>query len=102
MSVTASPKPGRSEGTIDWAEIERWDRAYYLHNVQAQSEYVFTGVERTDGNYIYLADGTRLLDFQSQLVSDSMGHRHPGAHGEIKAAMERYGPAARRPEAPER
>ena len=24
---------------IDWAQIERWDRAYYLHNVQAQSEY---------------------------------------------------------------
>jgi taurine--2-oxoglutarate transaminase len=91
MNLTASPKPSRSGGTIDWAEIERWDRAYYLHNVQAQSEYIFTGVERTDGNYIYLADGTRLLDFQSQLVSDSMGHRHPGTHGEIKTAMERYG-----------
>ena len=91
MSPTASPERGKSAPAIDWAEIERWDRAYYLHNVQAQSEYAFTGVERTDGNYIYLADGKRLLDFQSQLVSDSMGHRHPGAHGEIKAAMERYG-----------
>ncbi len=91
MSSTASPKRGGSTPAIDWAEIERWDRAYYLHNVQAQSEYVFTGVERTDGNYIYLADGTRLLDFQSQLVSDSMGHRHPAVHGEIKTAMERYG-----------
>ena len=76
---------------IDWGEIERWDRAYYLHNVQAQSEYAFTGVERADGNYLVLASGARLLDFQSQLISDSMGHRHPRVHAEIARAMERYG-----------
>lgn len=76
---------------IDWAQIERWDRAYYLHNVQAQSEYAFTGVERTDGNYLVLAGGHRLLDFQSQLISDSLGHRHPRVHAEIARAMGRYG-----------
>ena len=76
---------------IDWGEIERWDRSYYLHNVQAQSEYAFTGVERADGNYLVLAGGARLLDFQSQLISDSMGHRHPRVHAEIARAMERYG-----------
>lgn len=81
----------RRNTPIDWKEIERWDRAYYLHNVQAQSEYVFTGVERVDGNEIVLADGSHLLDFQSQLVSDSLGHRHPRIHGEIQRAMERYG-----------
>lgn len=75
----------------DWQAIERWDRDYYLHNVQAQAEYSFTAVDRADGNYIQLADGTRLLDFQSQLVSDSMGHRHSGARDELALAMERYG-----------
>lgn len=80
-----------TETPINWAQIERWDRSYYLHNVQAQSEYAFTGVERTDGNYLVLADGSRLLDFQSQLISDSLGHRHPRVHGEIAKAMERYG-----------
>ena len=80
-----------TNNTIDWGEIERWDRSYYLHNVQAQGEYAFTGVERADGNYLVLADGTRLLDFQSQLISDSMGHRHPRVHAEIARAMERYG-----------
>lgn len=75
----------------DWAEIERWDRAYYLHNVQAQAEYQFLAVDRADGNYIQLADGTRLLDFQSQLVSDSMGHRHPAAVDAVTRAMQRYG-----------
>ena len=76
---------------IDWNEIEKWDRNYYLHNTQAQSEYIFLGVEAVDGNYLYFSDGTRLLDFQSQLVSDNMGHRHPRVHKEIKLAMERYG-----------
>lgn len=76
---------------INWKEIEKWDRNYYLHNTQAQSEYIFLGVEAVDGNYLYFSDGTRLLDFQSQLVSDNMGHRHPRVHKEIKLAMERYG-----------
>ena len=75
----------------DWSEIEEWDRSYYLHNTQAKSEHVFTAVDRQDGNHITLADGTRLLDFQSQLISDSLGHRHPGVYDEIRRAMDRYG-----------
>jgi taurine--2-oxoglutarate transaminase len=81
----------QAPAALDWSRLERWDRAYYLHNVQAQADYVFTAVERTEGNNLVLADGTRLLDFQSQLISDSMGHRHPRVHAEIKRAMERYG-----------
>lgn len=79
------------ENVIDWARIESWDRNYYLHNTMASSEYSFTAVERVDGNYLTLANGSRLLDFQSQLVSDSLGHRHPAPHDEIQKAMSRYG-----------
>ncbi len=75
----------------DWAEIERWDRRYYLHNVQGRADYAFNAVASMDGNWFTMADGRRLLDFQSQLISDSMGHRHQGAHGELRKAMERYG-----------
>ncbi len=75
----------------DWDAVERWDRAYYLHAVQAQAEFSYIPIERTDGNYLVMPDGTRLLDFQSQLISDSMGHRHPRVHAEIARAMERYG-----------
>jgi taurine--2-oxoglutarate transaminase len=75
----------------DWKQLERWDRAYYLHSTQAAAEHVFTAVDSMDGNYLTLSDGTRLLDFQSQLISDSMGHRHPAIHGELTRAMERYG-----------
>lgn len=89
--MNISHEPSTTGARIDWEAVERWDRSYYLHNVQAQEEYAFVGVERADGNYLTLADGTRLLDFQSQLVSDSMGHRHPRVHAEIQRAMERYG-----------
>ncbi|MDE0801165.1 MAG: aspartate aminotransferase family protein [Rhodospirillaceae bacterium] len=75
----------------DWSQIEGWDRNYYLHNTQAKSEHQFAAVDRQDGNYIFLADGTRLLDFQSQLISDSLGHRNPGIYDEIRRAMDRYG-----------
>ena len=93
MSATRSSRaPGAdSAGEIDWAAIEQWDRFYYLHAVQAQDELAYVGVERTDGNYLVLSDGTRLLDFQSQLISDSLGHRHPNVHAEIARAMERFG-----------
>ena len=92
MSETRAERGGEGvSDAIDWAAAERWDRAYYLHAVQAQAEHAYIPVERTDGNYLTLADGTRLLDFQSQLVSDSMGHRHPRIHAEIERAMERYG-----------
>lgn len=75
----------------DWSQIEEWDRSFYLHNTQAKAEHQFTPVDRQDGNYIVLADGTRLLDFQSQLISDSLGHRHPGIYDEIRRALDRYG-----------
>lgn len=75
----------------DWQTIETWDRAYYLHSVQAQGEYSFTAVTRQDGHYLELANGGRLLDFQSQLISASLGHRHPAVYDEIRRAMDRYG-----------
>lgn len=74
-----------------WDRIAAWDQAYYLHNTMAAREYAFTGVASQDGNYITLSDGTRLLDFQSQLISDSMGHRHPAIYAELESAMQRYG-----------
>ena len=38
-----------------------------------------------------MADGTRLLDFQSQLISDNMGHRHPRVVAGLQQALDRYG-----------
>ena len=77
--------------TIDWEQIEQWDRKYYVHNIFGAHEFPFTAIERVSGNYLHLANGARLLDFQSQLISDSLGHRHPAPHDAIKSAMDRYG-----------
>ena len=52
---------------IDWGTIENWDRRYYLHNTTSGRELNYAAVQRVDGNYIHLADGSKLLDFQSQL-----------------------------------
>ena len=76
---------------VDWEQMEAWDRAYYLHNVQGAEEHVWNGVAYQEGNYLYMVDGTRLLDCQSQLISDNMGHRHPRVVAGLQEALERYG-----------
>jgi taurine--2-oxoglutarate transaminase len=88
MTDTGEVNPLREP---DWQQLEHWDRAYYLHNVQSQGYVPWLAVERQAGNYLHLADGSTLLDFQSQLISDSLGHCNPGIYREITRAMERYG-----------
>ena len=93
QTITASEtQPGAAAAAaVDWELMERWDRRYYLHNVQGQDEHQWNGVAYQDGNYLYMVDGTRLLDCQSQLISDNMGHRHPRVVEALRAAMDRYG-----------
>jgi taurine---2-oxoglutarate transaminase len=76
---------------VDWELMEQWDRSYYLHNVQAQDEHQWNGVAYQEGNYLHMVDGTRLLDCQSQLISDNMGHRHPRVVEALRNALDRYG-----------
>jgi taurine--2-oxoglutarate transaminase len=76
---------------VDWAQMEAWDRAYYLHNVQGAEEHVWNGVAYQEGNYLTMVDGSRLLDCQSQLISDNMGHRHPRVVEGLRQALDRYG-----------
>ena len=89
-SDTTSPGAAAA-ARVDWQQMEVWDRAYYLHNVQGSEEHVWNGVAYQDGNYLYMVDGSRLLDCQSQLISDNMGHRHPRVVAGLREALERYG-----------
>ncbi|MFV0287749.1 MAG: aspartate aminotransferase family protein [Demequina sp.] len=53
------------------------DRAHVFHSWSAQKSLdpvVMTGGE---GSYLWDADGTRYLDFSSQLVYTNVGHQHP-------------------------
>ena len=89
-SLTTAPGAAAA-AEVDWRQMERWDRAYYLHNVQGAEEHVWNGVAYQEGNYLYMVDGSRLLDCQSQLISDNMGHRHPKVVEGLRKALDRYG-----------
>lgn len=89
--VTESQPGAAAAAAVDWDLMEQWDRQYYLHNVQGQEEHQWNGVAYQEGNYLYMVDGTRLLDCQSQLISDNMGHRHPRVVEGLRRALDRYG-----------
>ena len=74
-----------------WAEVEEWDRAYYLHAVQRFGDAAWEAVDSAEGNYVTMSTGQRMLDFVSQASSDHMGHRHPAVVREIELALHRYG-----------
>jgi len=80
-------------GDVNWDQVAQWDTKYYLHGPQAAGEANIATIASMDGNWFTLADGTRMLDFQSQLISDSFGHRHPAIHAKIEEAMSRTGHA---------
>jgi taurine--2-oxoglutarate transaminase len=92
MATTSSEsRAAEAAAAVDWPQMEAWDRAYYLHNVQGAEEHVWNGVAYQEGNYLYMVDGARLLDCQSQLISDNLGHRHPRVVAGLQEALERYG-----------
>jgi taurine--2-oxoglutarate transaminase len=91
VSMDATGETSEKRTDIDWKQIEKWDRQYYLHNIQAQEEHVWDGISHQEGNYLFLTDGTKLLDGASQLISDNMGHRHPHVVDGLVKALANYG-----------
>jgi taurine--2-oxoglutarate transaminase len=66
-----TPDPARGKRVYDL------DRAHVFHSWSAQaalSPMVFAGGE---GCYVWDYEGTRYLDFSSQLVNTNIGHQHP-------------------------
>ncbi|PJJ57973.1 taurine--2-oxoglutarate transaminase [Mumia flava] len=53
------------------------DRAHVFHSWSAQASLTPMVVERAEGSYLWDNDGTKLLDFSSQLVFTNIGHQHP-------------------------
>ena len=94
-SGSETTTPGAAAAAeVDWTQMEAWDRAYYLHNVQGAEEHVWNGVAYQEGNYLYMVDGSRLLDCQSQLISDNMGHRHPKVVDGLRRALDCFADSA--------
>ncbi|HEV8563811.1 MAG TPA: aminotransferase class III-fold pyridoxal phosphate-dependent enzyme [Actinomycetota bacterium] len=58
-------------------EIVELSKRYTLFDWQAQSKAAPLAVERAKGMYFWTVDGTRYLDFNSQLMGLNIGHGDP-------------------------
>ena len=73
-----------------WDEVREWDERYYLHPFKAASEYHHQAVERGEGSYLVLADGSRVLDFLSQYCCVNLGQSQPQIAAAISEAASRF------------
>ena len=60
--------------TLSADEIVQLSKRYTLYDWSAQSKVVPMAIERAEGVYFYGVDGTRYLDFNSQLMGVNIGH----------------------------
>lgn len=76
---------------IDWQKIEEWNSKYISRCFYTQDEYQWVPVESTEGDYLIMPDGTRMLDFFNQLYCVNIGQKNPKVTEYIKEALDRYG-----------
>jgi taurine--2-oxoglutarate transaminase len=69
--------PTQRTAALTAAQIRELDRRHVFHSWSAQALLDPIVVERAEGRYFWDADGTRYLDFASQLVNANIGHQHP-------------------------
>ncbi|THJ66817.1 aspartate aminotransferase family protein [Arthrobacter echini] len=74
--ISADPDAG--------AEIRRLDRTHVFHSWSAQGHIDPLPVAGGHGSYFWDYDGTRYLDFSSQLVNLNLGHQHPAVVAAIQ------------------
>src|SRR4029078_12034882 len=65
------------------------DRAHVFHSWSAQAALNPLVVAGAEGSYFWTQDGTRSLDFSSQLISVNSGHQHPRLVAAIKEQADR-------------
>jgi taurine--2-oxoglutarate transaminase len=61
------------------------DRAHVFHSWSAQGSLTPLVIAGGEGSTVWDYDGTRYLDFSSQLVNTNIGHQHPAVVAGIKA-----------------
>ena len=59
------------------ADVRRLDRSHVFHSWSAQAQISPAEITRAQGSHFWTADGTRYLDFSSQLVNVNIGYQHP-------------------------
>lgn len=76
---------------INWKQTEEWDKKYILRTFSTQEEYQPIPIESTEGDYLIMPDGTRLLDCFNQLYCVNAGQKNEKINNAIKEALGRYG-----------
>ena len=65
------------------------DRSHVFHSWSAQGAINPVVITKASGSYFWTEDGSRLLDFSSQLVNVNIGHQHPKLVAAIREQAER-------------
>jgi len=76
---------------VDWDVVRAWDEQHYAHVFVGADEYEHHAVARSEGDFLELTDGTRLLDFTSGLLCANAGHQSARIKQAVVEAMDRYG-----------
>lgn len=65
------------ESATESSRAYELDRAHVFHSWSAQAQISPMVIAASQGSYVWDGEGTRLLDFSSQLVNTNIGHQHP-------------------------
>ena len=79
MSSPVQPDPAEGQRVLEL------DRAHVFHSWSAQAALNPMLIAGAEGSYVWDYDGTRFLDFSSQLVNVNIGHQHPKVVAAIQA-----------------
>jgi taurine---2-oxoglutarate transaminase len=82
MTDTVPARPGEM---LSEADVRKLDRAHVFHSWSAQAMIDPLPIAGAEGCYFWDYDGTRYLDFSSQLVNVNIGYQHPKLVAAIQA-----------------
>ena len=74
---------------MDANEIVRLCQEHTLYTWKATASHNAIPIVRADGVYLYDADGKKIIDFNSQLMSVNVGHNHPKVKQAIKDQVDK-------------
>lgn len=64
--------------------------AFRRHIAQTSDDPLELEVERSEGPYIFVKDGRKIIDFISGIAESSIGHRHPKVLDAIRTQLDRH------------
>ena len=69
-------------------EIIALCKQHTMYSWAANGSVAPKGIARAEGVYMWTLDGTRILDWNSQLMSVNIGHGHPKVREAMKAQID--------------